>query len=146
MKPSCCAIHLNEVVSMVNAPQTSSLNPVCMGGGSSSPRCILVKCLNMLPKSIGNEKNVVLARHVFVFSETVVRSVLLLRSFFCGQKNSQLSLTTFSFWCPEEDSNLHTLRHTDLNRARLPIPPSGQAMFLAEAVHFIVKGKFVNEK
>ena len=28
-------------------------------------------------------------------------------------------------WCPEEDSNLHTLRHTDLNRARLPIPPSG---------------------
>ncbi len=29
------------------------------------------------------------------------------------------------FWCPEEDSNLHTLRHTDLNRARLPIPPSG---------------------
>ena len=30
-----------------------------------------------------------------------------------------------SVWCPEEDSNLHTLRHTDLNRARLPIPPSG---------------------
>ena len=28
-------------------------------------------------------------------------------------------------WCPEEDSNLHTLRYTDLNRARLPIPPSG---------------------
>ena|GEM_PF-2095981 len=28
-------------------------------------------------------------------------------------------------WCPEEDSNLHTLRHTDLNRARLPIPPPG---------------------
>ncbi len=50
------------------------------------------------------------------------------------------------FWCPEEDSNLHTLRHTDLNRARLPIPPSGQAMFLAEDAHFIAKGKFVNEK
>ena len=29
-------------------------------------------------------------------------------------------------WCPEEDSNLHSLRNTDLNRARLPIPPSGQ--------------------
>jgi ribonuclease R len=29
------------------------------------------------------------------------------------------------YWCPEEDSNLHTFRHTDLNRARLPIPPSG---------------------
>ena len=28
-------------------------------------------------------------------------------------------------WCPEEDSNLHASRHTDLNRARLPIPPSG---------------------
>jgi hypothetical protein len=31
-------------------------------------------------------------------------------------------------WCPEEDSNLHTLRHTDLNRARLPIPPSGHSI------------------
>ena len=29
-------------------------------------------------------------------------------------------------WCPEEDSNLHGFHHTDLNRARLPIPPSGQ--------------------
>jgi hypothetical protein len=28
-------------------------------------------------------------------------------------------------WCPGEDSNLHALRHTDLNRARLPIPPPG---------------------
>ena len=31
-------------------------------------------------------------------------------------------------WCPEEDSNLHALRHTDLNRARLPIPPSGPGL------------------
>ena len=30
-------------------------------------------------------------------------------------------------WCPGKDSNLHALRHTDLNRARLPIPPPGQA-------------------
>ena len=29
------------------------------------------------------------------------------------------------FWCPEEDSNLHTRRHMDLNHARLPIPPPG---------------------
>jgi hypothetical protein len=29
-------------------------------------------------------------------------------------------------WCPEEDSNLHNFRYTDLNRARLPIPPSGR--------------------
>jgi hypothetical protein len=36
-------------------------------------------------------------------------------------------------WCPEEDSNLHTLRHTDLNRARLPIPPSG---LFAEGAQF----------
>ena len=28
-------------------------------------------------------------------------------------------------WCPGEDSNLHGLHHTDLNRARLPIPPPG---------------------
>ena len=28
-------------------------------------------------------------------------------------------------WCPGEDSNLHALRHTDLNRARLPVPPPG---------------------
>ncbi len=28
-------------------------------------------------------------------------------------------------WCPGEDSNFHALRHTDLNRARLPIPPPG---------------------
>src|SRR3569832_2280251 len=31
-------------------------------------------------------------------------------------------------WCPGEDSNFHDLRHTDLNRARLPIPPPGQPM------------------
>ena len=34
-------------------------------------------------------------------------------------------------WCPGEDSNLHTLRHTDLNRARLPIPPPGHCVRLA---------------
>ena len=32
-----------------------------------------------------------------------------------------------SRWCPGKDSNLHALRHTDLNRARLPIPPPGQS-------------------
>ena len=93
----------------------------------------------------GNEKNVARVRHVFVLWVTVVRIFWSL-CLFCTKKNSQLSLTISSFWCPEEDSNLHTLRHTDLNRARLPIPPSGQAMFLAEGAHFIAKGKFVNEK
>jgi hypothetical protein len=28
-------------------------------------------------------------------------------------------------WCPRRDSNPHTLRHMDLNHARLPIPPRG---------------------
>jgi hypothetical protein len=38
--------------------------------------------------------------------------------------------TTFDFensaWCPRRDSNPHTLRHMDLNHARLPIPPRGR--------------------
>ena len=28
-------------------------------------------------------------------------------------------------WCPEEDSNLHSVARQDLNLVRLPIPPSG---------------------
>ena len=42
-----------------------------------------------------------------------------------GAPLSQYPVSCLAFWCPEEDSNLHTLRHTDLNRARLPIPPPG---------------------
>ena len=44
-----------------------------------------------------------------------------------GEKGFALSipLAVGIRWCPEEDSNLHASRHTDLNRARLPIPPSG---------------------
>ncbi len=75
-------------------------------------------------------------------SPVVKQSVALLSVL---KRKGQLALALL-IWCPEEDSNLHTLRHTDLNRARLPIPPSGQAMFLAEAAHFIAKGKIVNEK
>jgi NAD(P)H dehydrogenase (quinone) len=30
-----------------------------------------------------------------------------------------------ALWCPRRDSNPHTLRHMDLNHARLPIPPRG---------------------
>jgi hypothetical protein len=47
--------------------------------------------------------------------------------------NGPLARAMSLFWCPEEDSNLHTLRHTDLNRARLPIPPSG---LFAEGAQF----------
>gem|GEM_PF-6550235 len=34
-----------------------------------------------------------------------------------------------SLLCPEQDSNLHTSRHTHLKRTRLPIPPPGQSLF-----------------
>ncbi|CCV04192.1 hypothetical protein MESS2_1220029 [Mesorhizobium metallidurans STM 2683] len=44
--------------------------------------------------------------------------------FFVGLLN-RIERSETGIWCPEEDSNLHALRHTDLNRARLPIPPSG---------------------
>jgi uncharacterized paraquat-inducible protein A len=53
------------------------------------------------------------------------------RCFACGldlnrRKKSPLSRTLFSHsWCPRRDSNPHTLRHMDLNHARLPIPPRG---------------------
>ena len=30
--------------------------------------------------------------------------------------------------CPEQDSNLHVVKHTHLKRARLPIPPPGQVV------------------
>ena len=43
----------------------------------------------------------------------------------CERLNLLIPLAVGSEWCPEEDSNLHSLRNTDLNRARLPIPPSG---------------------
>ena len=41
--------------------------------------------------------------------------------------NSFQSLRLFCgiLWCPRRDSNPHTLRHMDLNHARLPIPPRG---------------------
>ncbi len=34
-----------------------------------------------------------------------------------------LQLMTGCFWCGREDSNFHGLPHSDLNAARLPIPP-----------------------
>src|SRR5665647_3197338 len=56
-------------------------------------------------------------------------------------KISQKSCSKISgfhlYWCPEEDSNLHTFRHTDLNRSRLPIPPSG---------HFRKEGNCIKNK
>ncbi len=58
-------------------------------------------------------------------------------AYFCfnsvPQKENGPRMRAILNWCPEEDSNLHTLRHTDLNRARLPIPPSGQCF---KGAHF----------
>ena len=65
------------------------------------------ECLSFLNKTWGFETNLV------VKTEWVLK--------FARTKADNKSKA----WCPEEDSNLHTLRHTDLNRARLPIPPSG---------------------
>src|SRR5690606_28661207 len=50
------------------------------------------------------------------------------------QQKTHLSLglrwvCCFYLWCPGEDSNLHTLRHMDLNHARLPIPPPGHKVY-----------------
>ena len=36
-----------------------------------------------------------------------------------------LQMFVFNLWCPEQDSNLHVVKHTHLKRARLPIPPLG---------------------
>ncbi len=43
-----------------------------------------------------------------------------------GNGRSPGRSAVFYSWCPGEDSNLHTLRHMDLNHARLPIPPPGR--------------------
>ena len=47
--------------------------------------------------------------------------------------NSFQSLRLFCgiLWCPRRDSNPHTLRHMDLNHARLPIPPRGHCYCFA---------------
>src|SRR5690606_17273043 len=48
-----------------------------------------------------------------------------------GQKKNGCLATAIFYigWCPGEDSNLHTLRHMDLNHARLPIPPPGHKVY-----------------
>ena len=47
------------------------------------------------------------------------------------KKGRLVSQSTFlNFWCPRRDSNPHTLRHMDLNHARLPIPPRGPCTLL----------------
>jgi hypothetical protein len=43
---------------------------------------------------------------------------------FCYSRETHEQLRPVE-WCPRRDSNPHTLRHMDLNHARLPIPPRG---------------------
>ena len=64
--------------------------------------------------------------HVTAF-ESLPQSIALLVGFILiRRKKSPLKRTLFSNrWCPRRDSNPHTLRHMDLNHARLPIPPRG---------------------
>jgi hypothetical protein len=39
----------------------------------------------------------------------------------------------YTYWCPEEDSNLHGITRQHLKLVRLPIPPPGQeAAILSE--------------
>ena len=58
------------------------------------------------------------------------------RRFTRGRKKSPLARTFLLAWCPRRDSNPHTLRHMDLNHARLPIPPRGlkEGEIIAESV------------
>jgi hypothetical protein len=46
----------------------------------------------------------------------------------CGAKKYVVLLS--GKWCPRRDSNPHTLRHMDLNHARLPIPPRGHYRYI----------------
>ena len=59
-----------------------------------------------------------------------------------GDKQEMISLlraavergiTFFDAACPEQDLNLHSFRNTVLSRARLPIPPSGLALYCNSA-------------
>ena len=47
-----------------------------------------------------------------------------------------LQMFVFNLWCPEQDSNLHVVKHTHLKRARLPIPPPGLVL---SKKHWIVQ-------
>ena len=42
-----------------------------------------------------------------------------------SKRHKKKKTLAFFLSCPEQDLNLHTLRHTHLKRTRLPIPPSG---------------------
>jgi hypothetical protein len=52
------------------------------------------------------------------------------------QRYIKIQRSTSSSWCPRRDSNPHTLRHMDLNHARLPIPPRGHLKYCYSQHHF----------
>ena len=66
------------------------------------------------------------ALHATAFESLPQSDALLVGLILIRRKKSPLKRTLFSNrWCPRRDSNPHTLRHMDLNHARLPIPPRG---------------------
>ena len=63
--------------------------------------------------------------------------VLILSSVKCIIKMRMENHPHFLLWCGWKDSNLHDVTHTDLNRARLPIPPHPHIFFNACLVYTI---------
>lgn len=55
-----------------------------------------------------------------------------------ANKNTPLSGVLYAE-CPGEDLNLHPVKDTALNRARLPVPPPGQ-----QVKHIILSGLLVS--
>ncbi len=52
-----------------------------------------------------------------------------------------LQMFVFYTWCPEQDSNLHVVKHTHLKRARLPIPPPGHWTYSVIWLFRMLSGK-----
>ena len=133
---------VSSILSVIEIPVCVVCVDLFLGLKAKSPLARTLACF-WCPEEARSRRRDPGIRSTGCPSSPVVKQAVALLSVL--KRKGQLALALL-IWCPEEDSNLHTLRHTDLNRARLPIPPSGQAMFLAEDAHFIVKGKFVNEK
>ena len=56
----------------------------------------------------------------------------------------QTAYYEIDFWCPRRDSNPHTLRHMDLNHARLPIPPRGHCKNISATIAGFVIFRQIN--
>ena len=56
-------------------------------------------------------------------------------SFITLDKNKKRDLKALFLWCRRMDSNPQDVNHTNLNRARLPIPPLRHKYYLIVTVH-----------